>query len=36
VEKEGAGKISEASGGDGNVSAFPLPGMLPTQRGGDE
>jgi hypothetical protein len=36
VEKEGAGKISETSGGDGNVSAFPLPGMLPTQRGGDE
>jgi hypothetical protein len=30
VEKEGAGKISESRSGPGNVSAFPMPGMVPT------
>ncbi len=33
VEKEGAAKISESSGGSGNVSAFPMPGMVPTPQG---
>jgi hypothetical protein len=36
VEKEGAGKISESSGSSGNVSAFPMPGMIPTPQGGDD
>ena len=35
VEKEGAAKISETNGG-GNVSTFPMPGMMPGQQGGDE
>jgi hypothetical protein len=35
VEKEGAAKISDSKG-EGNVSSFPLPGMVPTQKGGDE
>ncbi len=30
VEKQGAGKISDAPGGAGNVSHFPMPGMMPT------
>jgi hypothetical protein len=37
VEKEGAAKISESSGGEGNVSAFPMPGMInPTPKRSDE
>jgi hypothetical protein len=37
VEKEGAGKISDNPGGGTNVSAFPMPGSLPTtQQGSDE
>jgi hypothetical protein len=37
VEKEGAGKISDSAGGGTNVSAFPMPGSVPTtQPGGDE
>jgi hypothetical protein len=36
VEKEGACKISESAGGNNNISAFPMPGTLPTPRGGDE
>jgi hypothetical protein len=37
VEKEGAAKISDGTGGDTNVSAFPLPGMQPSsQHRGDE
>ena len=35
VEKQGTGKISEASGGSGNVSHFPMPGMMPTPQGDD-
>ena len=35
VEKEGVVKISEASGGSGNVAAFPAPGVIPSPRGGD-
>ena len=35
VEKEGACKISESAGST-NISAFPMPGMLPTPHGGDE
>ena len=35
VEKEGAGKISESRGGGGNVSAFPMPGMIPTPHSED-
>jgi hypothetical protein len=35
VEKEGASKISE-SAGSSNISAFPMPGILPTPHGGDE
>ena len=35
VEKEGAAKISETNDG-GNVSTFPMPGMMPGQKGGDE
>ena len=33
VEKEGAAKISDSAGGSGNVSAFPMPGMIPTPQG---
>ncbi len=29
VDKEGTAKVSESSG-SGNVSAFPMPGMMPT------
>ena len=36
VEKEGTGKISESAGNSSNISAFPMPGMLPTPQGGDE
>ena len=36
VEKEGACKISESAGSSGNISAFPMPGMLPTTHGGDD
>ncbi len=36
VEKEGSAKISGSSGGDSNVSAFPMPGAMPTQSGSDE
>jgi len=37
VEKEGAAKISEANGGSGNVSAFPMPGMItPTPKSSDD
>jgi len=36
VEKEGAAKISEATSSGGNVSAFPLPGMLPSHQGSDD
>ena len=36
VEKEGAAKISESNGAGGNVSTFPMPGMIPGQQGGDE
>jgi hypothetical protein len=35
VEKEGAAKISDSSG-DNNISAFPMPGAMPTQQGGDD
>jgi hypothetical protein len=30
VEKQGTGKISDSTAGSGNVSHFPLPGMMPT------
>ncbi len=37
VEKEGSAKISESNGGSGNVSAFPMPGMItPAPKSGDE
>ena len=37
VEKEGAAKISEATGGDTNVASFPLSGAMPsTVKGSDE
>ena len=36
VEKEGAARVSESADAAGNISAFPMPGMLPTQHGGDE
>jgi hypothetical protein len=36
VEKEGSAKISDAASGDTNISAFPMPGAIPTHRGGDE
>jgi hypothetical protein len=36
VEKEGACKISESAGSSSNISAFPMPGILPTPHGGDE
>ena len=35
VEKEGAAKIREASGA-GNISSFPMPGMVPGSNGADE
>lgn len=35
VEKEGAAKISESAGA-GNVSSFPMPGMIPGTSGGDD
>ena len=35
VEKEGAARISDSKSG-GNVSSFPMPGMVPTLHGGDE
>ena len=35
VEKQGTGKISEAGGNGGNVSHFPMPGMMPTPQGED-
>ncbi|MCX2982320.1 DUF1820 family protein [Halieaceae bacterium IMCC14734] len=37
VEKEGAAKISDATAGAGNITAFPMPGTTPgTQRGSDD
>jgi hypothetical protein len=33
VEKQGAGKISDSSGSPGNVSTFPMPGIIPTPKG---
>jgi hypothetical protein len=36
VDKEGTGKISDASSGDSNVSSFPFAGMKPGQHGADE
>ncbi len=36
VEKEGSAKISESGASGGNISAFPMPGMMPGQHGGDE
>jgi len=36
VEKEGAAKVSESQGAGGNVSAFPLPGAMPTRPGGED
>ena len=36
VDKEGTGKVSEVSSGEGNVSSFPFAGMAPGQQGGDE
>jgi hypothetical protein len=36
VDKEGTGRISPAAGGEGNVSAFPMPGGVPGRKGGDE
>ncbi len=36
VEKEGAAKISEGAGGDTNISAFPMPGAIPSSRQGSD
>ncbi len=36
VDKEGSAKISESGGSSGNVSAFPMPGIMPGQHSGDE
>lgn len=36
VEKEGAAKIRDGGGSAGNVSAFPLPGMLPSHQGSED
>jgi hypothetical protein len=36
VDKEGAGKISEVTSTEGNVSSFPFAGMQPGQQGVDE
>ena len=36
VDKEGSSKISETSGGEGNISRFPFAGAKPGQTGGEE
>ncbi len=36
VEKEGAAKISDAQGGSGNVSSFPMPGVMPGTPAGED
>jgi hypothetical protein len=36
VDKEGTGKISGVSSGEGNVASFPFSTMRPGQSGGDE
>ena len=36
VDKEGSGKVSDASAGGGNVASFPFSGMSPGQRGSEE
>ncbi len=36
VEKEGAARISEVGAGASNVAAFPMPGAMPTQKGGED
>lgn len=37
VEKEGAAKVSETGGNEGNVSSFPMPGMInPAPKTSDE
>ncbi len=37
VEKEGTAKISDSGGSETNISAFPMPGVMPTsQQGSDE
>jgi hypothetical protein len=38
VEKEGAARVTEGDGGSASnvVSAFPMPGIMPTPQGGDE
>jgi len=33
VEKQGTGKVSDSAGNPGNISPFPLPGVLPTPQG---
>ena len=38
VEKEGAARVTEGDGGSSSnvVSAFPMPGIMPTPQGGDD
>ncbi len=36
VDKEGSGKVSEATTGSGNVASFPFAGFPPGQQGGEE
>ena len=36
VEKQGVGKISEGGSVENKVTNFPLPGISPTVRGGDD
>ena len=36
VDKEGSGKVSNAAPTDGNVASFPLAGLPPEQKGGEE
>jgi len=36
VDKEGASKVSDASGGGNNISSFPFSGAQPGQQGSDD
>ena len=36
VDKEGSGKVSDASPGGGNVASFPFAGMSPGQSGSED
>ena len=36
VDKEGAGKISDGAGAEGNIASFPFNGVLPGQQGSED